>query len=249
MSLLLGSKGYDVVLVARRRDRLEELAEELASQCNVTGVPLVADLTDPQAPADIVAELAALERTIDFLVNNAGYSHGGRYDEHPWDDHERHLRVMGIAPLELTHRLLPPMVQRGWGRVINVASIAGIFSGTPNEAVYGGSKAMVQRFSESIDAEFRRSGIRCTASIPGFTDTEIFEKNGLAERIDTNPLFQAAMMSPGKVAEQAYAAVMAGRPLVIHGLHHRVLAAVLLHAPLPVRRRLSNKLSSGVGDL
>jgi hypothetical protein len=246
MAELLAAKGFDVVLVARRHDRLVSIAQELAQRWGRTGHPLVADLARASSPERIVTELETSGTTIDFLVNNAGYSQLGRYDAHSWEDHERRLRVLGIATLELTHRLLPGMVDRGWGRIVNVGSIAGLFSGTPQDAVYGVTKAMVQRFSESIDAEFRTAGIRCTASIPGFTDTEIFETTGFADHVARNPVYRAALMSPATVARQAYDAVMSGRPLVIHGAHHRALATVLLHTPLPLRRRLSNSMAGGI---
>lgn len=245
MSELLAAKGFDVVLVARREQRLTVIADELKRRWKVDASPLVADLAVASAPADIAAALASSGQRIDFLVNNAGFAQFGRYDQLSWGEHGARLRVMGIATLELTHRLLPPMVERGWGRIVNVGSIAGLFNGTPQDSIYGASKAMVRCFSESIDAEFRPHGVRCTVSVPGFTATEILDQSGLSDRVAKNPLFAAAMMSPATVARQAYRAVMAGRPMVIHGAHHRLLAAALLHAPLRVRRFLANALASG----
>jgi short-subunit dehydrogenase len=246
MAELLAAKGFAVILVARRRERLVAICDDLAQRWGVEAQPLVADLATPEAPAEIAAGVEASGRSVDFLVNNAGYSQIGRYDTFGWDDHERRLRVMGIATLELTHRLLPGMVERRWGRIVNVGSIAGLFSSTPQDAVYGATKAMVQRFSESIDAEFRELGVRCTVSIPGFTDTEIFETSGFADHVARNPLYRAALMSPDTVARQAYAAVMSGRSLIVHGLHHRALAFAVLHAPQAIRRGLSNALAGRI---
>jgi short-subunit dehydrogenase len=246
MAELLAAKGFAVILVARRRERLVAISEDLAQRWGVEAQPLVADLASADAPAQIVAALEASGHSVDLLVNNAGYSRIGRYDTFDWADHERRLRVMGVATLELTHRLLAGMVERQWGRIVNVASIAGLFSATPQDAVYGATKAMVQRFSESIDAEFRECGVRCTVSIPGFTETEIFQTSGFADHVARNPLYRAALMSPATVARQAYAAVMSGHPMVIHGRHHRALALVLLHAPLPLRRGLSNALAGRI---
>jgi uncharacterized protein len=154
--------------------------------------------------------------------------------------------VMGIATFELTHRLLPGMLERRWGRIINVASIAALFSGTPNDVVYGATKALVRSFSLGIDSEFRRHGIRCTVSLPGFTDTEIFETSGFADNIARHRVYRAAMMEPETVARQAYAAVMRGRRVIVHGPHHRALAFVLLHAPPSIRSALSDALSSAI---
>jgi len=179
-------------------------------------------------------------------VNNAGSSAPGRYDTRSWAEHERQLRVMGAASLELTHRLLPDMLERRWGRIINVASITGLFAGTPRDLAYGATKALLISFSLGLDAELRSKGIRCTVSLPGVIDTEIFEASGLAESVSANPLYRAALMQPETVARQAYAGVMRGRPVVIPGNHYKALAFVLQHAPASMRRALSNALTSGV---
>ncbi|MGW6730167.1 SDR family NAD(P)-dependent oxidoreductase [Nocardia sp. NPDC055029] len=246
MSELLASKGFDVVLVARREPRLIELAAEIEQRWGRTGYPVRCDLSDPSAPADLVDVLKSRGITVDFLVNNAGYSQFGRYDSFDWATHEQRLRVLGIATLELTHRLLPPMVERGWGRIINVSSIGAMGNSTPQDAIYGCAKTMVLRFSESIDAEFRHAGIRCTASVPGFTDTEIYDTSNISSFVHGNPVFRAALMRPATVASQAYNAVMSGKPTVVHGLHHRVMAAILLHAPLPIRRWMANRFVNDV---
>lgn len=239
MAELLAAKGFDVILIARRQERLAAIARELKQRWNVEAVPLVADLADPSAPSDISAEVAARGLHVDFLVNNAGYSQRGRYDQYSWNDHEKRLRVMGISTLELTHRFLPGMLEQHWGRIINVSSISALFPCAPTEAVYSGTKAMVQRFTESIDAEFNAFGIRCTASLPGFTDTEIFDAaEGGFDGVKENRVFQAMMMNPVTVARQAYAAVMSGQPQVIHGSAHRLMGFLLQHTPLPLGRKL-----------
>ncbi|MGW6730911.1 SDR family NAD(P)-dependent oxidoreductase [Nocardia sp. NPDC055029] len=243
MADLLAAKGFDVVLVARRKERLVGIAQELNENWGVTGIPLVADLADPSAPTDIVAELEASGIHVDFLVNNAGYSQRGRYDSFSWEDHEKRVRVMGTSTLELTHRVLPGMVEREWGRIINVSSISALFPCAPTEAIYSATKAMVQKFTESIAAEYAGSGIRCTVSIPGFTATEIFEvEGGGFEGIKDNPAYRAMMMSPATVARQAYDAVMSGKPQIVHGVHHKVMGVLLHNTPLPFGRWLVKAL-------
>jgi short-subunit dehydrogenase len=243
MAELLAAKGFDVVLVARRMERLVMIAENLTRRWGVKARPLVADLALPSAPEEIAK---AASNEVSFLVNNAGYDQLGRYDQIAWTDHEKSLHVMGIATLELTHRLLPPMIERGWGRIVNVSSVAGVSNSIPQHAMYGAVKSMVRSFSETIDAEFRDLGIRCTVSLPGFTATELVQTSGMSNAVESNRLYAAALMSPTTVARQAYRAVMDGRPTVIHGVHHRALAFALQHAPLPVRRDLANSLFSSV---
>jgi short-subunit dehydrogenase len=244
---LLAAKGYRVVMLARRRERLEAMSVSIRNRWGVDALPLIADLSDPKTPAKVVEELPALTSGIDLLVNNAGFSAPGRYHVRSWTEHERRLQVMGIATLELTHRLLPGMVERRWGRIINVASIAALFSGTPQDVVYGATKALVFNFSLGIDAEFRNQGIRCTVSVPGFTDTEIFDASGFSNRVSQNRAYRAAMMAPETVARQAYGGVMRGQPVVIHGRHHRALAFLLVHAPSATRRMISSALSNTIG--
>ena len=239
MAELLAAKGFDVVVLARRAVRLNALAAELKERWDSNGYPLVADLSRAAGPADIAAELDAKGHRIDFLVNNAGTAQKGRFDEFAWEEHEQRIRVMGLSTLELTHRLLPGMVDRGWGRIVNVTSLASLFVATPSETIYSGVKAMVLRFSETIDAEFREAGIRCTASLPGATDTEIFSEANGFDGVREDRMLSALMMSPTAVARQAYDAVMAGRPMIVHGAHHKAMAAALQHAPLPVRRRMA----------
>jgi short-subunit dehydrogenase len=240
---LLAVKGYRVVLVARREDRLQALAAELRSAWGTDAVVLPADLSDPAAPAAIADAVAALGLRIDFLVNNAGASGPARFDQVAWPDHLARLRVMGLATLELTHRLLPGMLEGGWGRVVNVGSISGLCQGAPSEVLYTSAKAMVHMFSEGLDADLRSEGIRCTVSIPGFTDTEILDSSGLRAQVATSRAMRMALMSPQRVAREAYAAVMRGNPSIVHGRHHQALGLVLLHAPLGLRRRFAHRIT------
>jgi short-subunit dehydrogenase len=243
MTQLLAAKGYAVLPLARREDRLASLSEHVRERWGVAAEPIVADLSESATPARVIADLTNRGQRVDVLVNNAGFSKLGRYDTISWPEHEERVRVLGLATLELTHRALPHMVERRWGRIINVASIAGLFSGTPQDVLYSATKSMVIKFSEGIDAEFHSLGIHCVASLPGFTDTEIFEASGFADEVAANPLYRRALMPPETVAREAYAAVMAGRSFVTHGAHHKVLGLALTHMPRALRLRLSHRLS------
>ncbi|MGH9200399.1 MAG: SDR family NAD(P)-dependent oxidoreductase, partial [Vicinamibacterales bacterium] len=112
---LLASKGYDVVLIARREDRLNALAETLHNRHGVVAHVLVADLSDPAAPQQIAETITVQDLRVDFLVNNAGYGVPGSYLSVPWSEHQRFLQVMVTAVCDLTYRLLPAMLDRGWG--------------------------------------------------------------------------------------------------------------------------------------
>jgi len=246
MSKLLAAKGYDVVVLARRTARLEQLAGELRARHGVQATVLTADLSDPSAPSSVAEDLRGRGLDVDFLVNNAGYSRIGRYGETEWAEHERRVRVLGLAPLELTHHLLPAMVERGWGRVLNVGSIAGLFAAYPQDVLYCAAKVMLERFTEGLAAEYAPAGINCTISIPGFTDTEIYDSSGFAEHVRSRRFYRLAMMHPERVAREAYDAVMAGRRQIVHGAHHKATAIALLHLPLPVRRAIAVKASGDI---
>ena len=141
------------MLTARRRDRLDALAAELARRYGVATHTIVADLSQPDASQQIASELASRKIAIDVLVNNAGYGVPGSYINVPWNDHERFMQVMVTAVLDLTYRLLPGMLERGWGRVINIASVAGMVPAPAGHTLYGASKSFLIRFSEALASE------------------------------------------------------------------------------------------------
>jgi uncharacterized protein len=236
---LLAAKGYDVVPLARRRERLAAHAEALERRWGISVNPIVADLAGPDAVQQIVAELERRGTHVDVLVNNAGYTLGGRFADTSWAEQERFLRVMALAPAELTHRLLPAMIEQNWGRILNVASISALAPSSPQSVLYCASKSLVHKFTEGLAIETAGHDIHCTVSMPGFTSTEIFEASGWGGGIENSVALRALMMSPETVARQAYSALMAGRPSVVHGWQHKAIGFLWLHSPPTIRRRLS----------
>jgi hypothetical protein len=245
---LLASVGYDVVLVARRRDRLEELGGCLSAAHTVRAEVIQADLADPEACRNIKAELDRLGLTVDFLVNNAGYSVLGMYCDVPWERQEAFIRVIGLSVLELTRYLLPGMVELGWGRIVNVTSIAGFFPGSPGQTLYSPLKSMVHKFSEGIAEEYEGRGIVCTVAPPGATDTELFEATGpsAVEYVRSSRLVQAVMMSPEVYVRDAYQGCMRGRRVVIPGLSNKTWAFMLTHAPPAARYAMCRFMAKSV---
>lgn len=236
---LLAVKGYAVLPVARRADRLAALAGDLQARWGADVHPIEADLATPDGTERVLAQLEEHDRRVDVLVNNAGNSRSGRFDTIPWEVHEQRLQLMGTSTWRLSHGVLPGMVDRGWGRIVNVSSIAALFTGFPTDVSYNATKAMIIRFSEGIDSEYRNLGVRCTVSLPGPTPTEIFTHPGSSADVAQHPLFRHLQTSAATVARQTYAAAMAGKPLLVPGLQFKPLGAVLQYAPAPVRRRLS----------
>lgn len=226
----LAREGFDLVLVARRGDMMEKLAGELCASVKVDVV--AADLTDPGAPARIVASLG--EGSIDVLVNNAGGGWIGSFAEAPL---ERQLQIVDLnvrALVELTHRLLGPMKQRGHGHIVQIASVAGFMPG-PLASVYYASKAFVVRHAEALQHELRGSGVKVCLSCPGPVATEFQRSSGVSGDVGAS-----VAMSAEAVAEETIDAMLKGRFLVAPGASNRVIIA--LSSLLP-NRLLMNMVS------
>lgn len=183
----MAAAGYDLALTARRRERLEELAEELAFEHGIQTLAIPADLADPGAPAAIMREIDDAGRKVDVLVNNAGYAVGGYYNHSPWEDHARFLQVMVTAVAELSYRCLPDMREAGSGGIINVASLAGIVPGSSGHTLYAAVKAFMIRFSESLAMENDDTGVTIQALCPGFTYTEFHDVVGTRDIVSKMP--------------------------------------------------------------
>jgi uncharacterized protein len=240
LTTLLAAKGFDVVPIARRAERLSAIADDLSAHWQVAVDPIVSDLGVAASPRAIVDELQRRGTRVDFLVNNAGYAFPGAYSDTTWQDQERFLTVMGLSTLELTHHLLPGMIERRWGRILNITSISALQSGSPQSVLYCASKSLIHKFTEGLAMENRQYGIHCTASMPGFTDTEIFEASGWGEDFASTRAVRAITMAPETVARQAFRAVSRGRPTIVHGWAHKAIGFSWLHSPSSLRRKLSS---------
>lgn len=218
---LLAAKGYGLVLTARRRDRLDELAGHLRAQHAVAVHVVVDDLAEPGAPARRAEAVRAQGLHIDFLINNAGYGVPGRYVNVAWPDHQRFIQVMVTAVCDLTYRLLPAMLERGWGRVINIASVAGMVPAPAGHTLYGASKAFLIRFSEALSAENTSKGVHVTAVCPGFTYSEFHDVTGTRQQMQSVPAM--LWLDANDVAREGYDAVMRGDPVVVNGRVYRLL--------------------------
>lgn len=216
--------GYDLVLTARREDRLVALATRLESEHGVRVRIVPCDLSHVDGVRRLCDALIAERVHVDALVNNAGYGVPGRYLRSSWDTHQAFLQVLVTAVAELTYRLLPGMVERRFGRIINVASLAGLVPASAGHTLYGASKAMVMRFSEALALEVAGDGVNVCALCPGFTYSEFHDVNGMRARVSRMPSF--LWMDAEDVARQGYAAVEAGTPLLVPGRLNRMIAGL-----------------------
>jgi uncharacterized protein len=238
-----------LVLVARRRDRLEELAKELtAAHPGLRVLVRPVDLTDRAATGAMLDALEADGVAIDVLVNNAGFGDRGLVDERPWSKIEALLEVNVVSATFLIHRLLPGMIARGTGGILNIGSVAGIVS-KPGSAVYGASKSYLNSLSEALHAELRHTGVLVTGVLPGPVPTEF---GSMAGKLDTAPVTEGARPTPlpggslklpnvftvpvDECAETAVRALIQGRPRVVPGAVVKVMARVMDNLPRPIVR-------------
>lgn len=231
----LAQSGYDLIIVARDRQRLEKLADKLRQSDNVQVEVLSADLTDP-------TELHVVERVVsdgnlDLLLNNAGFGTYGTFAELDADREESEIRLNVIALVRLTRAALPAMIERGSGAIINVSSMAA-FQASPYNATYGATKAYVNSFTEALYEELRGTGVQVQALCPGFTHTEFQERAG----IDVARVPSIAWMEADDVVNASLAALQNGDLICIPGFTNRVVTLVAGAIPRSITRRISGYL-------
>ncbi len=226
---VFAATGWKVVLTARRLARLEALATELSSKHGIAATLIAGDLAEPDGVKRLLAEISARGLTIDGLVNNAGYSVPGHYARTSWKDQDNFLRVLVIAPCKLTHALLPGMIERRFGRIINVASLAGLVPGFAGHTLYSASKAFMIKFSQSLFLENSRYNVVTTALCPGYTYSEFHDVAGVREKV--SKLGKAWWSEADDVARAGYEGVMRGRSIVITGRRSKQIAALMKVLP------------------
>lgn len=216
----LAATGYNLVLVARTREALESTAAELTEAHGIEVHCISADLSDRAAPQAIFDELRAKGIAIDYLVNNAGIAGPNLLEAGDWSDHHDFFQLMMLSIAELCHLFVPPMQQRGFGRVINVASVAGRLarSGGCN---YGPSKAWVIALSEELALSVRGDGVNVSALCPGFTHTEFHERAGLMDMKNAMPRW--LWYDADVVVREGLAAAERGKPVYCSGRLYRWL--------------------------
>jgi short-subunit dehydrogenase len=237
----LATRGCNLVLTARRRERLDALAAELSARHTVRTECIAGDLADAQASQQLCAEIARRGIAIDVLVNNAGYGVTGHYPAQPWDVHAAFLQVMITAPCELAYRLLPGMQQRGYGRIVNVASLAGLIPGSAGHTLYAASKAFLIKFSQSLALENTGRGVHVTALCPGFTTSEFHDVTGTRSIVSRMPAWM--WLGADDVARQGIDAVERGEAVWVTGKVNRLIKALVKLVPDRMALRAVQKRS------
>lgn len=233
----LAARGNDLVIVARNKEALDALAQELRAAYAISIEVLPADLSDPGAPEQIQARLTDLGWTVDVLVNNAGFGGFGEFHSQDPKAIADMLAVNVVALTDLTRRFLPVMVELGHGRVLNVASTAAFQPG-PLMAVYYATKAYVLSLSEGLAEELRGTGVTVTALCPGPVDSGFQETASLQEsRLLSGPVRRLTMPASG-VSRIGVDAMYAGKPVAVAGLGNRMQTVMPRLLPRSVVTRI-----------
>lgn len=230
---LFAEQGTSVVIVARRRDRLEALAKQLRARDQKVQVEVIEmDLAAPQAAHALVKELEQKSIEIEYLVNNAGFGGSGAFAERPIDRELEMIDLNVRTLVSLCGHLLPKMIARGSGRILNVGSMAGFQPG-PYMATYYATKAFVNSFSEALAEETRGTGVTVTVLAPGPVDTEFVQAAGIV----ASSLFKATAVTAEDCARYGFEAMMKGEAVAVHGLKFKALIQGARFVPRAAVRR------------
>ncbi len=229
--------GYALALVSRDPQCLKAQQEDLEARFGVPVLTIARDLSDPWVPEEIVEELDRKAWEIDILVNNAGFNECGFFAETNLGRELQMIQTHVGTVTSLTKRLLPGMIKRGSGKILNVGSIGSLLP-SPRDAVYCATKAFVLSFSEALGAELKGSGVTVTALLPGATRTAFASKAG----IDDTLLFNTGVMDAQRVAAIGYRALMKGRRRVVAGWRNRLMVTAAPWFPRMVRDWLGHAI-------
>ena len=227
---LLAKEGFDLILVARDLPRLNQVAKELSKRFGVKTQCIKADLTKPSQLARVEKRVADLKKPIDVLVNNAGFGIKDGFTVSNLDKEQDLLDVLVTAPMRLTHAVLPVMVKRNSGIIVNVSSVASFIAG----GTYSAAKSYLTVFSESLHTELRGTNVKISALCPGFTRTE-FHSRG---RMKMTALPKFMWLDSDKLVSKSWKHVNANRAISIPGWQYKILSAIARNAPRPIVRKV-----------
>jgi len=236
----LARQQYDLTIVARSRERLEALAGRLQQSYGAVVEVVVADLTQPTV-LRTVEEHVAGDHALELLINNAGFGTTGPFARLDPDQEEAEIRLNVLALVRLTRAVLPGMIARGHGAIINVSSLAAFAPG-PYDATYGATKAFVNSFTEALHEELCGTGVHVQTLCPGFTHTEFQQRAG----VDVAKIPAFAWMTPEAVVDASLSTLQRRQVVCVPGLVNRLLALLMGAAPRRLVRRVSGILAHRV---
>ena len=242
----LASKGYNLVLTARRTDLLNDLANDIENQYGVDVDVISKDLSLYDSPKEIYEFCESKNYDINLLVNNAGYGIKTAFHNTSIEDEENFIRVLGTSVIMLTKLFLQKMLKNGTGKIMIVSSVASFAAPSAIQPLYGPIKTFMNRFSDSININYKHKGITSTAVCPGFTVTGFHTASGVQEEMDRVPKFM--VFSAERIAKEAIEATLAGKALCIPTKTYKFLVFLLKNIPQSILRLIGTALAPGRYD-
>lgn len=248
LSINLADRGYGVILVARRVDKLKEVAQIIRKKHKEKGgmaFILRADLEKPNAPQKIHDFCTEKKLDVEILVNNAGYGLPKAFHEVTMDDELKSLRVLAISVIALSKKFIRDFLKKGTGKIMIVSSVASFAPPSSIQTLYGPIKTFMNRFSDSININYKKSNISSTSVCPGYTVTEFHSASGTQDQMDKVPAFMK--LTAERVAKEGLDAMFAGKRLSIPSKRYKVLVFLMTHFPFLINI-FSNSLTGGRYD-
>ena len=242
----MADKGHNLILTARRENILMEASNDISEKYKVKVDYIAADLSDIDAPERIFNYCEENDYEVDVLVNNAGYGIPTSFHETSMEEEEKFIRVLGISVIAMTKIFLSGMIERGYGRIMIVSSVAAFSPPSSIQALYGPIKTFMNRFSDSININYNHKGITSTAVCPGFTITGFHAASGVQNEMDRVPSFMK--LSATRVASEGVEATLSGKPLCIPSKTYKTLVFILKYVPESILTLLGKGLAPGRYD-
>ena len=241
----LAKRGYNLILVARTKDKLDSLSSELASEYNIDCDFFSSDLTLINSPNEIYEYTSQKKYNVNILINNAGYALPNAFHENSLEDEEKCLRVLGTSVIALTKKYINDMISNGGGKIMIVSSVAAYAPASSLQSLYGPVKTFMNRFSESLSF-YNKYGITSTAVCPGYTVTNFHTASGVQAEMDSVPGF--LKKSAKRIAQEGVDAMFKGKKVSVPTKTWKVIVFLLKIIPHSVFRLVSGLLAPGRYD-
>ena len=242
----MADKGHNLILTARRENILMEASNDISEKYKVKVDYIAADLSDIDAPERIFNYCEENDYEVDVLVNNAGYGIPTSFHETSMEEEEKFIRVLGISVIAMTKIFLSGMIEREYGRIMIVSSVAAFSPPSSIQPLYGPIKTFMNRFSDGINLNYNHKGITSTAVCPGFTVTGFHTASGVQDEMDRVPSFMK--LSATRVASEGVEATLSGKPLCIPSKTYKTLVFILKYVPESILTLLGKGLAPGRYD-
>ena len=241
----LAKRGYNLILIARTRDKLVSLSSELASEYNIDCDFFSSDLTLINSPNEIYEYTSQKKYNVNILINNAGYALPNAFHENSLEDEEKCLRVLGTSVIALTKKYINDMISNGGGKIMIVSSVAAYAPASSLQSLYGPVKTFMNRFSESLSF-YNKYGITSTAVCPGYTVTNFHTASGVQAEMDSVPGF--LKKSAKRIAQEGVDAMFKGKKVNVPTKTWKVIVFLLKIIPHSIFRLVSGLLAPGRYD-